>query len=189
MHKDVTSSNLAPIIFTRVLGLCTGFLKVLGGVFPLTPPTMWYMFYKNPTLNLKFKKGPMESLQFKDIRAKLNKTQKELAQLLGVSIKAIHSYEQGWRKIPHHVERQLLFLFSRTLMDHDRQPEHCWDILKCPDKKLKKCPAWEFKSGGLCWFINGTKCSGEAHNSWADKMEECRSCKVFKSFFEPKEGR
>jgi len=129
----------------------------------------------------------MESNKFKDIRATLSKTQKELAQLLGVSIKAIHSYEQGWRKIPHHVERQLLFLLSRVLLTGGKLSDKCWDIQKCPEKKLKKCPAWEFKSGDLCWFINGTKCSGEAHNSWEDKMEECRTCKVFKSFFENQE--
>ncbi len=86
----------------------------------------------------------MKSDKFKDIRAKLNKTQKELAQLLGVSIKAIHSYEQGWRKIPHHVERQLLFLFSRAIMIGGKQSEKCWDIRKCPEKKQKKSPAWEF---------------------------------------------
>ncbi len=72
----------------------------------------------------------MKSKNFKDIRAKLSKTQKELAQLLGVSIKAIHSYEQGWRKIPHHVERQLLFLLSRTIMANGKQANACWDILK-----------------------------------------------------------
>ena len=126
----------------------------------------------------------MESIKFKDIRAKLNKTQKELAQLLGVSIKAIHSYEQGWRRIPHHVERQLLFLLSRTILATGKQANTCWDILKCPEKKMNKCPAWEFKTGELCWFINGTQCSGEAHNSWEDKMEECKTCKVFKRFFE-----
>lgn len=126
----------------------------------------------------------MESKNFKDIRAKLNKTQKELAQLLGVSIKAIHSYEQGWRKIPHHVERQLLFLLSRTIVTNGKSIDKCWEILKCPEKKQNKCPAWEFKSGDLCWFINGTKCSGEAHNSWEDKMDECKTCKVFKRFFE-----
>ncbi|MBU1345171.1 MAG: helix-turn-helix transcriptional regulator [Proteobacteria bacterium] len=126
----------------------------------------------------------MESIQFKDIRTRLNKTQKSLAQLLGVSIKAIHSYEQGWRKIPHHVERQLLFLLSRAMLVDGKLTEKCWDIRKCSEKKLKKCPAWEFQSGDLCWFINGTKCSGEAHNSWENKMEECRICTVFKSFFE-----
>ena len=125
----------------------------------------------------------MEKEHFKKIRAKLEKTQKELAQLLGVSIKAIHSYEQGWRKIPHHIERQLLFLLSRITSEDDRPSDKCWDIMHCPDKMLKNCPAWEFKSGELCWFINGTKCSGKAHNSWEEKMKGCRKCKVFKSFF------
>jgi hypothetical protein len=125
----------------------------------------------------------MESIKFKEIRARLAKTQKELAQLLGISIKAIHSYEQGWRKIPHHVERQLLFLLSRTLISDDRPLEKCWDVLNCSEKRQKKCPAWEFKAGDLCWFINGTKCSGEAHNTWEDKMEECRICEVFQNFF------
>jgi len=129
----------------------------------------------------------MESDKFKDVRATLSKTQKELAQLLGVSIKAIHSYEQGWRKIPHHVERQLLFLLSRFILSTGKKTDQCWDIRKCSEDKQKKCPAWEFKAGDLCWFINGTKCSGEAHNSWEDKMIECKSCKVFKSFFENEE--
>ncbi|MFH2090817.1 MAG: helix-turn-helix transcriptional regulator [Pseudomonadota bacterium] len=130
----------------------------------------------------------MERIDFKDIRAKLVKTQKEMAQLLGVSIKAIHSYEQGWRKIPHHVERQLLFLLSRSRLNNGKNLAKCWDILKCPDSKQKKCPAWEFNSGDLCWFINGTSCSGKTHTCWADKMEECKTCKVFKGFFETQQG-
>ncbi len=128
----------------------------------------------------------MDSQKFKVIRARLSKTQKELAQLLGISIKAIHSYEQGWRKIPHHVERQLLFLLSRVV--EKTNTKKCWDINKCPESRLAKCPAWEFKAGDLCWFINGTKCSGEAHNSWENKMEECRTCNVFLTFFENEQG-
>lgn len=126
----------------------------------------------------------MDSNKFKNIRSRLNKTQKELAQLLGISIKAIHSYEQGWRKIPHHVERQILFLLSRSILDTGKVSKKCWDILNCPDNKQQKCPAFEFKAGDLCWFINGTTCSGEAHNSWEDKMVECKSCTVFQQFFE-----
>ncbi len=125
----------------------------------------------------------MEIDEFKKIRVKLNKTQKDMASVLGVSIKAVHSYEQGWRKIPHHVERQMLFLLSRIFLDEDKSPEKCWDILKCPDEKREKCPAWEFKAGDMCWFINGTICSGKAHNSWAEKIEECRTCRVFSNFF------
>ncbi len=126
----------------------------------------------------------MESSQFKEIRARLGKTQKELAELLGVSIKAIHSYEQAWRKIPHHVERQLLFLLSRILKNRNNHLDNCWDVLNCPDKRSEQCPAKEFNSGDLCWFINGTKCCGEVHTTWEDKMESCRTCKVFKGFFE-----
>lgn len=129
----------------------------------------------------------MDRRNFKVLRARLGKTQKELAQLLGISIKAIHSYEQGWRKIPHHVERQLLFLLSRIL-SNDLPSRKCWDINQCPENRLEQCPAWEFNAGDLCWFINGTKCSGKEHLSWEDKMEECRTCDVFLNFFENEKG-
>ncbi len=51
----------------------------------------------------------MDSKEFKKLRKKLNKTQKQIARLLGVSVKAVHSYEQSWRNIPTHVERQMFF--------------------------------------------------------------------------------
>jgi len=126
----------------------------------------------------------MEISEFKKIRTTLNKTQKGMSSILGISIKAIHSYEQGWRKIPHHVERQMLFLLSRMFLDNDERREKCWDILKCPEDRLEKCPAREFKAGDMCWFINGTRCSGKVQSSWEEKMEACRSCRVFKKFFE-----
>jgi DNA-binding XRE family transcriptional regulator len=123
----------------------------------------------------------MDSKEFKKWRKKLNKTQKEIAQLLGVSIKAVHSYEQGWRNIPTNVERQMIFLLSR--MDgnpKDRKP--CWVIKKCPPKIKKQCPAWEFQSGDLCWFVNGTNCCGDNCKDWNEKIKICRSCEVLKSF-------
>ncbi|MDZ7666303.1 MAG: helix-turn-helix transcriptional regulator [Desulfotignum sp.] len=129
----------------------------------------------------------MDPEQFKYLRARLGKTQKELAQLLGISIKAIHSYEQGWRKIPHHVERQTLFLLYRTL-NRKKNEEKCWDITQCSGSRLENCPAWEFKSGDLCWFINGTRCNGKTCQSWAEKMELCRQCPVFIKFFQSDKG-
>lgn len=116
---------------------------------------------------------------FSAFRKKLKKTQKEMAQLLGTSIKAIHSYEQGWRSIPVHVERQIYFLISRK-MSGDRDLRPCWEILDCPAEKRERCPAWEFSSGDLCWFINGTICDGTVHPSWRDKMKSCLTCGVFK---------
>ena len=51
----------------------------------------------------------MDDKEFLRARKILEKTQKELAELLGSSIKAVHSYEQGWRTVPAHVERQIFF--------------------------------------------------------------------------------
>lgn len=130
----------------------------------------------------------MDPKDFKYLRARLGKTQKELAQLLGISIKAIHSYEQGWRKIPHHVERQSLFLLHKTLNLKEADGKNCWDINQCSGNRLENCPAWEFNSGDLCWFINGTRCNGESYHSWAEKMEACRKCPVFIKIFEPDKG-
>lgn len=128
----------------------------------------------------------MENKEFAHFRKRLKKTQKQMAQLLGVSLKAVHSYEQGWRSIPGHVERQLLFLVSLTkLKEKSRKP--CWVVKKCPKQRKHQCPAWEFQAGHHCWFITGTNCEGETHSNWKEKMKICRSCEIFKSIFEPPE--
>ena len=66
----------------------------------------------------------MEPREFTNIRGKLNKTQKEISQLLGTSIKAIHSYEQSWRTIPPHVERQMFYLAFQRL-EMPRKQKSC----------------------------------------------------------------
>ena len=48
--------------------------------------------------------------EFSLARKKLGKTQKQLSELLGMSLKTIHSYEQGWRTIPNHIEKHIYFL-------------------------------------------------------------------------------
>lgn len=124
----------------------------------------------------------MNSQEFSYFRKRLNKTQREMSQLLGTSIKAIHSYEQGWRTIPTHVERQVLFLVSRINSRTDGHPP-CWVTKGCSQESRQRCPAWEFRTGDLCWFINGTICEGFAHKDWKEKMKNCRSCEVFVSQF------
>lgn len=120
----------------------------------------------------------MDGREFSSLRKALNKTQGQMAQLLGTSLKAIHSYEQGWRAVPAHVERQLLFLCaSAPVKGKGRKP--CWVIKKCPRELRSRCPAWEFDTGKLCWFVNGTICEGAPHKDWHAKMKICRSCEVF----------
>jgi len=125
----------------------------------------------------------MNRKEFSYFRKKMNKTQKQMAQLLGTSIKAIHSYEQGWRFIPPHAERQMFFLLSK-IKGIKKGQKSCWTIKKCPPKLKKQCPAWEFNAGKLCWFINGTICEGAAQKTWEEKMKICRACDVFLSLLE-----
>ena len=122
----------------------------------------------------------MDKETFAKARAKLNKTQKELAALLGVSLKAVQSYEQGWRSVPLHVERQLYFLLgNQRNTDTSAKRKDCWKEKKCKFKK--KCPAWEFQAGHLCWFLSGTQCECAAEKGWKDKMEICRNCDILSS--------
>ena len=105
-----------------------------------------------------------------------------MAQLLGVSLKAVHSYEQGWRSIPAHIARQLLFLVALTKQKH-KTTKPCWVVKKCPKERRNRCPAQEFQAGKFCWFIPGTICEGKVQLDWEEKMKICRSCEMFQSIF------
>ncbi len=122
----------------------------------------------------------MDKTEFSHFRKKLSKTQREIAQLLGTSLKAVHSYEQGWRTVPTHVERQVYFLISRKNRAKNGHAI-CWEVRNCTEEQREQCPAWEFQTGELCWFINGTICEGQPHPTWKEKMKNCRSCEVLKS--------
>ena len=125
----------------------------------------------------------MNSKEFDDFRKRLDKTQKQLAQLLGTSLKAVQSYNQGWRKVPGHIERQLLFLISRKGAGQERRS--CWDIKQCPPDRRAACPAREFHSDDLCCFVNGTICMGKVHKNWEEKMKVCRNCEVLQDALAP----
>lgn len=116
---------------------------------------------------------------FAKLRAKLGKTQKVLAVLLGVSLKAVQSYEQGWRPIPIHVERQLYFLLVNQRGSGHSRRQDCWTLKKCGRKK--ECPAWEFQAGHLCWFLSGTRCKCTEDKTWKDKIAICRECEALTS--------
>jgi len=119
----------------------------------------------------------VEKEEFVEARLRLDKSQKEMSQLLGVSVKAVYSYEQGWRSIPTHVERQVFFLLSRKRGTKDLAKQ-CWTIKKCPPKRRRECPAYEYNAGRFCWLVNGTICECKAQKNWKEKMKICRECEV-----------
>jgi hypothetical protein len=120
----------------------------------------------------------MNSEEFFKYRKILKRTQKEMAELLGVALKTVHSYEQGWREIPSYIERQVFFLLSNR-REKLKSISPCWEIKQCEMKE--KCPAWEFQGGHLCWFLNGTLCACAQGCSLEEKAEKCRSCEILTS--------
>jgi DNA-binding XRE family transcriptional regulator len=125
----------------------------------------------------------MTSDAFGQYRKKLGKTQKTLSRLLGVSLKAVQSYEQGWRGVPLHIERKLLFLVVNQRRNDVSKRKECWSLKKCNCKK--ECPAWEFQAGHLCWFIHGTLCECTSGREGKEKMEICRECEVLTDLLPP----
>ena len=119
----------------------------------------------------------MDKDEFVAFRKKLGKTQSQMAQLLGVSVKAVHSYEQGWRSVPAHVEKQMLFLVSQAGGNKKRRLP-CWELKQCPEETRDGCPAYEYQAGKLCWMISGTMCEGRPRKSWNEKMKICRRCQA-----------
>jgi DNA-binding XRE family transcriptional regulator len=126
----------------------------------------------------------MNRKEFSRIRRHLDKTQAEMARLLGSSLKTLQSYEQGWRNIPTHVERQALFLLVMK-EGREKKVANCWEFKKCSSEMKEACPAWEFECGHLCWFINGTMCRGAAKKNWKAKMRVCRECELFRTLVPP----
>ena len=120
----------------------------------------------------------MNKSEFKKYRQRLHKTQKQMAELLGTSLKAVHSYEQGWRSVPVHVERQVYFLLFKS-EQKGKSTKPCWTVKKCTPEQRRQCPAWEFGSGDLCWLINGTICEGSVQENWREKIKICKSCPIF----------
>ncbi len=123
----------------------------------------------------------MDKLEFSQARKKLHRTQQQLAELLGISLKAIHSYEQGWRPVPAHIERQIFFFLSKKNNDTSSSLP-CWEVKQCGMKE--ECPAYEFSCGHLCWFICGTRCDCTEQLSAKEKIGICRSCDILKSLLE-----
>ena len=121
----------------------------------------------------------MTSHEFSGIRHRLGKTQAQMAQLLGISLKSLQSFEQGWRKVTVQSERQALFLLAhKEVAIEGRRP--CWEVRSCRSEVQAACPAREFSLGNLCWFVNGTHCEGKPQPSWQKKMKICRECQVFR---------
>ena len=124
-------------------------------------------------------------LNLKDMRAELNLSQSELAAMAGISKRAVQSYEQGWRKPPHTVERILLLMLIASRNGNNLATYCCWQHKECSPEVRSKCIAYVTRQGHLCWFLTGTMCEGQRQNTWADKLRLCINCSFMQRLLSP----
>ena len=120
---------------------------------------------------------PMDKITFARARALLGKSQKELAQLLGVSLKAVESYEQGWRNIPSTVERMVYFLLFKLNQEAFEPVAPCWTLTSCPEEARRDCVAHVVGEGHFCWFFTGGLCASARASGEGER--HCYRCAVF----------
>jgi DNA-binding transcriptional regulator YiaG len=118
-------------------------------------------------------------VNIKAIRGELGLSQAALARLVGVSVRAVQSCEQGWRR-PGVLEKAALLL----LMAHRRGGHipslRCWEVMSCPPERHTQCITYRSGQGHLCWFLSGTMCTGSEARDWDQKRGICMHCALFK---------
>jgi len=110
------------------------------------------------------------------VRDALGMTQADLARTLRVSVRAVQSYEQGWRVLPAPLAVQLLTLLA-VHKGHTEHGQPCWKSTKCSAVAREKCPSFHLAGGRFCWLIAGDTCCGRVPQK-GDTSLPCLSCPV-----------
>jgi DNA-binding XRE family transcriptional regulator len=91
-------------------------------------------------------------------RRSLGLTQRGLGGVLGVSAKAVQSYEQGWRPVPvGTLVHLLLLLRDRDERDGVKRPP-CWTVNRCSRDVRATCSTARLGTGRYCWAQAGGRC-------------------------------
>lgn len=118
--------------------------------------------------------------ELKGIRRILGWNQEEMAQILGISHRALQSYEQGWRPLPCRIQQALALLLYLHYRQRHKKPHPCWRIRECPKTDRRRCVVYRLRAGDVCWMIAGGKCDRDADGKGAKSMAACRKCPVMK---------
>ncbi len=120
----------------------------------------------------------------KSIRKQLGKSQSEMALLLGASVRAVQSYEQGWRPVPFNIEKLAVFLLFLRKRRRQESAAPCWEVTGCSGERRDECPAYQYNAGDLCWMLSGTLCRRTGGDSDRDGLAACRQCPAMKRWRE-----
>jgi DNA-binding XRE family transcriptional regulator len=110
------------------------------------------------------------------IREIMGRTQAELGATMGVSSKAVQSYEQGWRQVPVRVMVQLLVLLA-LYRRQTMEDVPCWEVRRCPAMSRERCSAFAIGRGQFCWYIGSKDCAPDVGDA-AGAGLPCLQCSV-----------
>jgi DNA-binding XRE family transcriptional regulator len=117
---------------------------------------------------------------FHGMREAMGWTQAETAYFLGISKKAVESYEQGWRHPPLNVCKQMLTVLALE-RGYPKDFNPCWEIMRCSPAVREACFCARRMHGNFCWLT----CTANLHQKLGGKkMKEgcCFHCPVVKQF-------
>ena len=126
--------------------------------------------------------APSAITDLRKVREALGKSQSQMAWLLGVSTRAVQSYEQGWRPPSHLVQRFAVLLLYLSRREGAPKLAPCWEARKCSPELRAKCPAYELGAGDLCWLIPGPRCKDNGDGRWERKIDDCEDCAVMQAW-------
>lgn len=119
------------------------------------------------------------ALLFKQLRNSVGWTQRDAATILGVSQKAVESYDQGWRQVPDSIWRQLLTIVS-VQRRYPRKHAPCWTVNHCSRSRRRACFCARTLRGHFCWLVAAkSRCP-----LWKEHLgtRSCLTCGVVKAF-------
>lgn len=119
------------------------------------------------------------------IREQLGISQSGLAKLLGVSTRAVQSYEQGWRRVPVHVQKSAALLCYLQRRRELGAPPSCWEAMACEPAMRDGCPVYRLRAGDLCWLVHGQNCPERNGGSWENEIAACETCPAMAPWLGP----
>lgn len=124
--------------------------------------------------------GKVRLSDLRSIRKAMGKSQSEMADLLGISIRAVQSYEQGWRDMPPPVQKLAGLLLAWACRKKGKKSESCWKVRRCRDEQRCNCQAFQLGAGEVCWAVTGDFHQTQKLDCWEAKLARCEKCQVMK---------
>jgi len=102
--------------------------------------------------------------------------QSAFARLLGVSPRAVQSWEQGGRSPTAAAERSMLLLLLAHRNGARLAELVCWDHTQCLRERREECIVHRCRQGHLSWFMTGNACQGKDVRTWRGRKPACGNC-------------